>query len=853
MEAMRTQTRLLARLPDYTSGTDASFELGKVYDPLKITIPVPSGIRDQQALQIWRIHNGSPEQMSPDIPGSGTECYAVSDGTITIEATQFSNYYIVNGDSPRVYFIFNGSPKDGIPILLKDRWTEGNRYYGSTVPDGSIGFAGDGDYIIEVDYTDQSGMSSRYEGFITLTPEFRGPFELRTSVYVNGTSTLVSEARVTSPMEIAEITVTDLPTDNVRTDIGSQVNTIVKHFEVQAGILQSGLLVFNCNAQSVTNPIVFSYATNGGYLELREETKEGVENTFFRSDDNIVITVKENIDCFVIAEGRGAPVETVKMTFHINGKPEPGIEVTLTNGTGTLKETTYNDGTVKFVANGQYDISTKFIDSNGLLLSNYRGIVQLPADSQNPIEVMTYVEVDSLRVPVGDAYVTVPMEVDTMKVEFVSDTFPEDVKVVGDYLVGKKEMALFSAVTYSNTNKVTSLDGNLTFVYTVPKDMSVKEPLVAFYDDDQNVVVSFDRADVSGIPETFTFSQDASGDKLTITTKNTNGVFIIADGQVTPDPGPNPDPDPPAPVERTSVSASMEDRQLRITVDPETKRQYRVTDSAGTAVTSWRDSHSGQSFDFELLPPGKEYRVVSVLKSSPSGTERVDAVIQAPIDPEVVVSSVGIDAVSLEVQDGVRYRLSTEGNDGDWTSQPSWSGLSPSAAYYAYAEAQAGNLSLTTGPVLVKPGMDVSGTVKHGQTHLTIAIPGGWKLSASGATVRGNVVGPVGPGTVAITVTPPACEGFSMDVIVPDIPADAPDNASVIAFDTQQGVRYRLTDGTGADASGGWIEGGERISLDVDPESGYFLSMFIGMGGIEVTFDTIEIKRPSAAADFKPR
>ena len=119
-------------------------------------------------------------------------------------------------------------------------------------------------------------MSSRYEGFITLTPEFRGPFELRTSVYVNGTSTLVSEARVTSPMEIAEITVTDLPTDNVRTEIGSQVNTIVKHFEVQAGILQSGLLVFNCNAQSVTNPIVFSYATNGGYLELREETKEGV-------------------------------------------------------------------------------------------------------------------------------------------------------------------------------------------------------------------------------------------------------------------------------------------------------------------------------------------------------------------------------------------------------------------------------------------------------------------------------------------------------------------------------------------------------------------------------------------------
>ena len=327
---------------------------------------------------------------------------------------------------------------------------------------------------------------------------------------------------------------------------------------------------------------------------------------------------------------------------------------------------------------------------------------------------------------------------------------------------------------------------------------------------------------------------------------NRFSTYAIADGTYT-------EPEPPSPpVERTYVWAAIEDRQVRISVDPESGRQYCVKDSAGNELMPWNSAHNGSTFSFDLLPPGADYSVVS--RYSTSGAERTDAVIRAPIDPSIVIDSVGPDMVSLVAEDGAEYRLTGPGFAGEWTSDPSWSGLDPSADYYAEARSVSGSLSITTGPEVVKPGLEVAGAARHDEVRVALSLPDGWTFSvADGLVATGNSLGPVPPGILQVEVNPPAGTGFTFELLIPEIPEDSPDTAESVSFESQEGVMYLLTDSSGTDAGDGWVQGGGTLSWTVDPEEGYFLSMSTEIDGIPLQVTMIEIKRPSEAAGFEPR
>lgn len=313
----------------------------------------------------------------------------------------------------------------------------------------------------------------------------------------------------------------------------------------------------------------------------------------------------------------------------------------------------------------------------------------------------------------------------------------------------------------------------------------------------------------------------------------------------------------PAPPERTVVTAVIEDRQVRISVGPESYKEYGVRDSDGNLLLGWQSGASGLTIRFDLLPPGAEYRVMGRYAGTTS--EILEATIVAPKDPVIEVVSVGVDSVILSSEEMVEYRLLLEDGTpvGGWVpgdgEDMGWADLDPTLDYYAEATSTSDGMTLSTGPVLVKAGVsaEVTGVMKHGGAFLVVTgIGQGLSCTADAAVYHSSgtsvTFGPIQTGTVTLTFTgSDGGEVRTMEVLVPPVPQDSRDDADVITIDSQEGVMYRLHDHTGAVVSDGWVHGGGELSWSVDPSKGYFVTMVIGNEDGAVLFPMTEVKRPA--------
>ena len=313
----------------------------------------------------------------------------------------------------------------------------------------------------------------------------------------------------------------------------------------------------------------------------------------------------------------------------------------------------------------------------------------------------------------------------------------------------------------------------------------------------------------------------------------------------------------PVPPERTVVTAVIEDRQVRISVGPESYKEYSVRDSEGNLLLGWQSGASGLTIRFDLLPPGAEYRVMGRYAGTTS--EILEATIVAPKDPVIEVVSVGVDSVTLSSEDMVEYRLLLEDGTpvGGWVpgdgEDKGWADLDPTLDYYAEATSTSDGMTLSTGPVLVKAGVsaEVTGVMKHGGAFLVVTgIGQGLSCTADAAVYHSSgtsvTFGPIQTGTVTLTFTgSDGGEVRTMEVLVPLVPQDSGDDADVITIDSQEGVMYRLHDHTGAVVSDGWVHGGGELSWSVDPSKGYFVTMVTGNEDGAVLFPMTEVKRPA--------
>lgn len=313
----------------------------------------------------------------------------------------------------------------------------------------------------------------------------------------------------------------------------------------------------------------------------------------------------------------------------------------------------------------------------------------------------------------------------------------------------------------------------------------------------------------------------------------------------------------PVPPERTVVTAVIEDRQVRISVGPESYKEYSVHDSDGNVLLGWQSGASGLTIRFDLLPPGAEYRVMGRYIGTTS--EILEATIVAPKDPVIEVVAAGVDSVVLSSEDMVEYRLLSEDGTpvGDWVpgdgTDKAWDGLDPILDYYAEATSTSDGMTLSTGPVLVKAGVssEVTGVMKHGGAYLVVSgIGQGWTCTADAEVYHSSgtsvTFGPLTPGTVVLTFTPSdGGEPRKMEVLVPPVPQDSEDDAEVVTIDSREDVMYRLHDHTGAVVSDGWTDGGGGISWSVDPSKGYFVTMVTGNEDGAVLFPMVEVKRPA--------
>lgn len=313
----------------------------------------------------------------------------------------------------------------------------------------------------------------------------------------------------------------------------------------------------------------------------------------------------------------------------------------------------------------------------------------------------------------------------------------------------------------------------------------------------------------------------------------------------------------PVPPERTVVTAVIEDRQVRISVGPESYKEYSVHDSDGNVLLGWQSGASGLTIRFDLLPPGAEYRVMGRYIGTTS--EILEATIVAPKDPVIEVVAAGVDSVVLSSEDMVEYRLLSEDGTpvGDWVpgdgTDKAWDGLDPILDYYAEATSTSDGMTLSTGPVLVKAGVssEVTGVMKHGGAYLVVSgIGQGWTCTADAEVYHSSgtsvTFGPLTPGTVVLTFTPSdGGEPRKMEVLVPPVPQDSEDDAEVVTIDSREDVMYRLHDHTGAVVSDGWTDGGGGISWSVDPSKGYFVTMVTGNEDGAVLFPMTEVKRPA--------
>ena len=313
----------------------------------------------------------------------------------------------------------------------------------------------------------------------------------------------------------------------------------------------------------------------------------------------------------------------------------------------------------------------------------------------------------------------------------------------------------------------------------------------------------------------------------------------------------------PVPPERTVVTAVIEDRQVRISVGPESYKEYSVHDSDGNVLLGWQSGASGLTIRFDLLPPGAEYRVMGRYAGTTS--EILEATIVAPKDPVIEVVSVGVDSVILSSEEMVEYRLLLEDGTpvGGWVpgdgEDMGWADLDPTLDYYAEATSTSDGMTLSTGPVLVKAGVsaEVTGVMKHGGAFLVVTgIGQGLSCTADAAVYHSSgtsvTFGPIQTGTVTLTFTgSDGGEVRTMEVLVPPVPQDSRDDADVITIDSLEGVMYRLHDHTGAVVSDGWVHGGGELSWSVDPSKGYFVTMVTGNEGGAVLFPMVEVKRPA--------
>lgn len=317
------------------------------------------------------------------------------------------------------------------------------------------------------------------------------------------------------------------------------------------------------------------------------------------------------------------------------------------------------------------------------------------------------------------------------------------------------------------------------------------------------------------------------------------------------------EPAPSPPPERTVVTAVIEDRQVRISVGPESYKEYSVRDSEGNLLLGWQSGASGLTIRFDLLPPGAEYRVMGRYAGTTS--EILEATIVAPKDPVIEVVSVGVDSVILSSEEMVEYRLLLEDGTpvGVWVpgdgEDKGWADLDPTLDYYAEATSTSDGMTLSTGPVLVKAGVsaEVTGVMKHGGAFLVVTGVGqGLSCTADAAVYHSSgtsvTFGPIQTGTVTLTFTgSDGGEVRTMEVLVPPVPQDSGDDADVITIDSLEGVMYRLHDHTGAVVSDGWVHGGGELSWSVDPSKGYFVTMVTGNEDGAVLFPMTEVKRPA--------
>ncbi len=390
-------------------------------------------------------------------------------------------------------------------------------------------------------------------------------------------------------------------------------------------------------------------------------------------------------------------------------------------------------------------------------------------------------------------------------------------------------------------------DDILSLVFSLKLQSGIDTDRVILFREHDGTAAEMDFVSASGFwgrgDDCFTVESIGGEDYITIRSSQFS-VFSVGEEE-------------PVPPERTVVTAVIEDRQVRISVGPESYKEYSVHDSDGNVLLGWQSGASGLTIRFDLLPPGAEYRVMGRYIGTTS--EILEATIVAPKDPVIDVVAAGVDSVVLSSEDMVEYRLLSEDGTpvGDWVpgdgTDKAWDGLDPILDYYAEATSTSDGMTLSTGPVLVKAGVssEVTGVMKHGGAYLVVSgIGQGWTCTADAEVYHSSgtsvTFGPLTPGTVVLTFTPSdGGEPRKMEVLVPPVPQDSEDDAEVVTIDSREDVMYRLHDHTGAVVSDGWTDGGGGISWSVDPSKGYFVTMVTGNEDGAVLFPMVEVKRPA--------
>lgn len=428
-------------------------------------------------------------------------------------------------------------------------------------------------------------------------------------------------------------------------------------------------------------------------------------------------------------------------------------------------------------------------------------------------------------------------------------------QAISEQLSARQEIVKFISIEVSSSNM------SMVFSLELPQGIDPDQAIVfrehsneiitsriitnAYGGDASTEVSEFQRGNpYAGSGECFTVESIGGKNYVTIRAEK---FSVYALGYESPAPSP--------PPERTVVNAAIEDRQVRITVGPESYKEYAVRDVEGDLLLGWESGASGLTISFDLLPPGFEYRVMGRYAGTTS--EILEATIVAPKDPVIEVVSVWVDGLTLSTEEMVEYRLLLEDGTpvGSWIpgdgEDGSWTDLDPTLDYYAEATSTSDGMTLSTGPVLVKEGVstEVTGVVKHGGMYLVVSsLDQGWSCSADAEVYSSSgtsvIFGPLAPGTVTLSFTDGE-EVRDMDVIVPEMPQDSEDDADTIVIEAQDGVMYRLHDHTGAVVSDGWVDGGGTLTWDVDPLRGYFVTMITGNGDGTVMFPMTEVKRPA--------